>query len=299
MSRGVVTFTVYIILALLFTPGMVRGQYNLSYSPNDSIQPGTPKSVTIESIETDTAVAVYIINHNPYPIVTVFNAILRNMYAQPRIPLDTTIAPRSVKKVTMLRPDVPFQGWSYFTNLEWSMGAQNAMPDTTYNYRLPYSEYEAYRIGQSYQGSFSHREHSAYAIDFIMPEGTPVLAARDGIVVETKEDSDIRGEDASFNKHSNYIIIWHKDGTFGQYAHLLRNGVRVSVGDDVRRGQLIGYSGNTGFSTGPHLHFEIFVREHVDGQQSIPICFDTAEGVICDPRERAAYTATSRSRDSR
>jgi murein DD-endopeptidase MepM/ murein hydrolase activator NlpD len=296
--------TQYLIAAAFFTalfvslPGMSRAQQTLPYEPKQA-EPGSEESVDIKTLESDSTVQVYLMNHNTYPVIVTFDALLRNMISKPKVPLTTTISPKSSRYVTTLREKTPFQGWSYRTRIAWSLGAQSPDPDTLYAYRLPYREYQAYRVGQGFMGSFSHKGHASYAVDFVMSEGTPVIAARSGIVVDAREDSDVQGEDISYNDDSNYIVIWHSDGTFAQYAHLKKNGVHVNIGDSVTRGQWIGDSGNTGYTTGPHLHFEVFVTASPNEQQSIPVCFDTAEGVICNPQERAAYTAVSRRKGSR
>lgn len=82
-------------------------------------------------------------------------------------------------------------------------------------------------------------------IDFPVPTGTPVASAADGIVVET----------GSTGSYGNQVVIRHADKLYTQYAHLSR--ISVAQGDKVTAGQEIGLSGNTGNSTGPHLHFEV------------------------------------------
>ena len=75
---------------------------------------------------------------------------------------------------------------------------------------------------------------------------------------------------------ANRIVILHKDGTFASYVHLKYKGTLVKVGDQVKRGQKIGYSGNTGQSSGPHLHF--VVRKEND--LAIPVYFKGYKGKV-------------------
>ena len=137
-------------------------------------------------------------------------------------------------------------------------GDPSMKPDPKAVYRLPFAHGTKHKVGQGYFGTFSHSSRfGEYAIDFDMKEGTPILASREGLVVEIKQDSSIRGLTSAYAKHGNFILIYHKDGTFARYLHLKYRGCIVRPGDRVRAGQKIGYSGNTGWTSGPHLHFQV------------------------------------------
>jgi murein DD-endopeptidase MepM/ murein hydrolase activator NlpD len=123
-----------------------------------------------------------------------------------------------------------------------------------YVYDLPFGKGTSHRVVQGYGGLFSHK-HIA-ALDFSMPVGTPVYAAREGIIYRYKDDSDKGGPFPGYKNQANFIIIKHADGSYGCYWHLEKNGVVVKSGF-VARGQLIGYSGCTGFVLSPHLHFSV------------------------------------------
>ena len=134
------------------------------------------------------------------------------------------------------------------------------MPDD-YVYSLPYTPGSTYKVTQGYNGRFSHKGSNQYAIDWQMPEGTPVRAARGGLVVKIKDDSDKGGDSVKYDSYNNYVIIRHEDGTLGHYCHLQKSAVKVHPGQLVKAGDLIALSGNTGFSTGAHLHFLRFQDE--------------------------------------
>lgn len=128
--------------------------------------------------------------------------------------------------------------------------------DVTFAYDLPFKQGKSFRVIQGYKGSFSHQSENA--IDFTMPEGTEILAARDGIVVrlvQTNTESCSRPECKQYN---NYITILHNDGTFASYVHIKYNGAKYKTGDAVKKGDVIAFSGNTGYTAGPHLHFVCF-----------------------------------------
>ncbi len=129
-------------------------------------------------------------------------------------------------------------------------------PSNDFVYRIPYQNGESYVMSQGYNGNFSHEGKNA--LDFTMPEGTKICAARSGVVVEVSVDSNIGCPNKRCLDYANSIVIYHGDGTFAEYAHLKKKGSKVKVGQDVDEGEVIGLSGNTGFTSGPHLHFEVF-----------------------------------------
>ena len=116
-------------------------------------------------------------------------------------------------------------------------------------------------------GGYSHQEGSGseHAIDFAMPVGTRVCAARDGTVVAFRQDSNAGGGDLKYKNAANYVIVRHDDGTFGEYYHLKpqRRGT-VSLGQKVKAGETLGFSASTGHSSAPHLQYAVF--KTVDGQ---------------------------------
>lgn len=124
-------------------------------------------------------------------------------------------------------------------------------------HHLPFREGFETRIQQGYHGYVSHKEDLAYAYDFRCDEGTPVTASRSGRVWDVREDSNHGCDDPSCVEDANYIILDHGDGTFSEYYHLRHLGAIVEPGETVCRGQVIGLCGNTGYSTGPHLHFAV------------------------------------------
>lgn len=154
--------------------------------------------------------------------------------------------------------------------------------------RTVYASTEHYRASNKGVGTF--------AIDFIMPIGTKVLAARDGEVVSVRvvfEDGN--NEDLK----ENYIFIQHDDGTVARYFHLTRNGSFVTKGNQVKAGDIIGLSGNTGQSGGPHLHFDVQKcgpnlppnYNHLPCGQTVPITFNNTNNHTCGLKSGLEYKA--------
>lgn len=155
-------------------------------------------------------------------------------------------------------------------------------------YWLPVPPGQVVRITQGYNSRFSHKGKNAYSIDFALSIGTPVYAARGGVVVMVKKDSRVGGNRKAYRGRANYIIIYHNDGTFAHYVHLKHNGVVVKPGDKVVAGQLIGYSGNTGWTKGPHLHFMVTKAYYMD-RSSIPTRFYSSSGSLTNLVARQFY----------
>jgi murein DD-endopeptidase MepM/ murein hydrolase activator NlpD len=98
-----------------------------------------------------------------------------------------------------------------------------------------------------------------HAIDLLVPENTPVLAAADGIVTFVKDDSYSGGPTADYWFDSNFVVIQHPHGEYSRYDHLAHKSAEVRVGQQVYAGQPIARTGMTGYTFVSHLHFQVFV----------------------------------------
>lgn len=149
--------------------------------------------------------------------------------------------------------------------------------DSSYVYGLPYEEGKSHLIVQGYFSSFTHRERAA--LDFKMKRGTKICAVRDGVVVRLKEDGDRGGLKRKYRPYGNYVIIQHADSSRAGYWHLQKGGVLVNVGDTVKRGQIIGISGKTGYTAFPHLHFIVWSSDATRQWRQVPTRFQTSKGI--------------------
>lgn len=166
---------------------------------------------------------------------------------------------------------------------------KNAIHDDNVSYCLPFSKHNTFMVSQAENGK-THKDNHRFAYDIMMAVGTPVHAARNGIIKDIKDSFSDKAQTDEFKSQGNYILIEHKDGTYGIYAHLDKKGASVKIGDKIREGQLIGYSGNTGFTSGPHLHFEVFSFEGKD-TKSIPVKFNVGDVVPVPLEAMKSYRA--------
>ena len=136
-------------------------------------------------------------------------------------------------------------------------GLANAPIPVPLRIKLPFKAGESYKVIQGNHGDFTHSDFNEYAWDFALPLNTPVCAAAAGRVVRVKQDGTSGGPRSEFFGQGNALVIDHGNGYFSHYLHLAPGSAKVSEGDIVKAGQVIALSGNTGFSSTPHLHFHV------------------------------------------
>ncbi|MDB6036827.1 MAG: putative secreted peptidase [Verrucomicrobiales bacterium] len=217
----------------------------------------------------------YVDNLQASYVTVTFELDLANLGCTHELPYTVTLPPRSHTEAFDLTPKNSDKdsSWSYTYYATW--GRLNVKHDDSAVYILPFAVGTAYPVSQGYDGNFSHTGGDRYSLDFRMPLGTPVHCARDGEVVGIKDDSEIGGPDKKFEWDANYVLVRHADGTLGHYVHLMKGGCRVKVGQHVKAGDWIALSGNTGFTTGPHLHFAVFKAHDGKTRETIPVRYRT------------------------
>lgn len=204
-----------------------------------------------------------------------------------------TLQGEQTQTIMILRESHENQEGRYRVSCEWTVGIMDANHDDEQLYLFPYARGKSYRVIQGYGSRFSHRGLEQFAIDFKMDVGTPVHAARDGVVARIEESNSIGCWEDGCGKYANYIVILHADGTTGEYYHLQKDGALVDVGEKVIAGQQIGLSGNTGHTTMPHLHFAVYRAATWGNTQSIPVRFLSDEGIVHTPRRGGRYRAVT------
>ncbi|WP_120997837.1 peptidoglycan DD-metalloendopeptidase family protein [Stutzerimonas urumqiensis] len=177
---------------------------------------------------------------------------VQNAVGAPAKPIRWVLPPRSQIRLATLAPRDATQPIRYKPRLRYALGDPRLQP-SLYRYPLPWRG-GPFRLTQGANGKYSHfTPKGRYALDIAMPEGTPIVAARGGVVVKIENDQTGRGD----NPSGNFVRVLHDDGTMGVYLHLMRGSVGVREGQRVETGSLLARSGNTGNSTGPHLHFVV------------------------------------------
>jgi len=150
--------------------------------------------------------------------------------------------------------------------------------DSSYIYSLPFENKKKVFLIQAYDSKMSHK--GELALDFKVKKKTKICAARDGVVIAARKDSDKGGLKEENMSDGNHISIKHYDGSVAHYWHLIKDGALVNVGDTVTKGQVIGLTGNTGYSAFPHLHFEVIGYDGTGAYKQLPTRFYTNKGTI-------------------
>jgi hypothetical protein len=209
------------------------------------------------------------------PVQVVFELVEKSNVAA-SIPLsgDRILPPRSTTELLIVEPDDPGLKTHFSYRFVYLPGDTIARHRPHGPYRLPYAKAASYLVSQAPPDIITHQDPSSRdAIDFAMPIGSGVYAARGGVVLDVASRYFQSGTNMEKDgPRANVVRVLHDDGTMAVYAHLNSNTVRVVPGQTVKRGEYLADSGNTGFSTGPHLHF-VVQRNQGRRLVSVPVQF--------------------------
>jgi len=248
-------------------------------------------TVRVKRVVTPGYVSLVVENRRAYDVTVTLTIHVENAQVTRIIPETATCGGSSQTEAARISAADPTKPWRWRYHVHWTKGRMHVRHDDQVRYRLPFEKGRTHRVSQGYDGRWTHRGQDRYAVDFAMPEGTTVCAAREGVVVDLKESSKTGGPDEKYKDEDNYVSIAHADGTIGEYHHLKSDGVLVEIGERVTAGQSIALSGNTGYSTLPHLHFGVYSAVDGEHRQSHRITFVTREGTITEPFAGKTYTA--------
>jgi hypothetical protein len=234
-------------------------------------------AVKVSTERVDGTTRFFVENNEFCDVTMTFAVKLRNLKCDHPFPYTATFPPRQKTEAFAVSPADSGEKWEYSYTNYYKLGSNCARHDDSFLYELPFAPGRKFKVTQGYNGKFSHTGANQYAIDWQMPEGTLVRAARGGVVVRVKDDSDRGGSSMDYDRYNNYVLIRHEDGTLGHYCHLQKGGCLVKVGQNVATGEVIAHSGNTGFSSGPHLHFCVFMTRDGRERVSLPIRFRSSD----------------------
>lgn len=200
------------------------------------------------------------------------------------------VVPERSQQVLLAVPVAPGTGKVTF-DYGYVIGSPDAVHRPGRPYRAPFALAQSFVVSQAPPLAITHRDAgSRNAIDIAMPVGTAVHAAREGLVINVAHRFFRGGLDTAISDEANFVQILHDDGTTAIYAHLQMDTIRVQPGQRVERGEYIANSGNTGLSSGPHLHF-VVVRNAGFRSESVPVLFAGPGGTSVAPRADVALTA--------
>jgi murein DD-endopeptidase MepM/ murein hydrolase activator NlpD len=233
------------------------------------------ETVNVYTEQAGMSVNVYADNDEVIPMTIDLVLILKGMQSSLDNNKGLIVVPANSKKFLLAKgsPKPKSREMSFGMESSVYIGDITLKPDLEYLYALPFSKEEQVQVYQGYNGSFSHSGENA--IDFGLEIGEKVTAARGGIVYKVIDSNSKSCKEKSCMKYNNVIMIYHEDGTSAEYVHLKHNGAVVNKGDKVEKGDLLGFSGNTGWSSGPHLHFMVSQFTKKGDRKSLKTMFVT------------------------
>lgn len=204
---------------------------------------------------------------------------------------EVVLPPGKRVKATRIIQDRQGELWHY----RYETAAQFSRKETAllpkgHVYRMPLPSGHSALVIQGQGGPRSHTQADHYGLDLQVPVGTSVVAARGGVVVNVRDDSNEGGANRAHSDKANFVIVQHTDGTLARYYHLQEKSVVVQTGQAVRAGDALGKSGATGFVKEPHLHFDV-VRITGATMTTIPFLLDTHEGLFKEMATGLVVTA--------
>lgn len=213
----------------------------------------------VESIKTQGGLRLVAVNRGPVAVSANVDVSGTNLIVEPSSMLKVVVPAGGRAEFGSARPGRKGQGWRIQYRSRYLLGDANARHDDRIAYRLPFTDGSSAWVSQAADGEqTTHKAPgSRNAIDFVLPEGAFIVAARDGVVIDVEDGYSIGARNHYYRDKANVVRVLHADGSIASYAHLAKNSVLVARGERVRAGMILARVGNTGYSSGPHLHFEV------------------------------------------
>lgn len=264
------------------TPPKTKQQFDTVAMPND------PKPmVTMRKLGTEHQPEYSFVNNIWGPVeLELSMPEAANITTEPPLPARLVLPGQSEQRLLKIRATDPDKGFSYRFSYQQMIGPPLDSLPPEVDYYPPFPLGLEFPISQGFDNDSTHsKPPNQYAVDIVMPIGTPILAARAGRVMDMEDDFHGGAQQERYLTRSNQVRILHADGTMAVYAHLQPNSLRVRQGTQVSRGQWLANSGNTGYSNGPHLHFVIQLNAGMS-LESLPFRFKKPTGGTMTPADR-------------
>jgi len=231
----------------------------------------------VESV--DGELQVWADNHLAGPVEVMLHADGSTATGNPALPARATVP--ALASILVSRLSAKGTRGISGLRLDTVPGSVNVqLRDVEYTYPLQTREL---RIEQGWGGHYSHdTAEQHHAVDFATDLGTTVVAARDGVVMQLGDGTPVdqaTGNGRGQSSDAGQVRILHDDGSMALYAHLQPDRMLVTMGQRVRRGEPIAHSGNSGTSTGPHLHFVVQINRGMH-LESIPFRMFSPRGIL-------------------
>lgn len=250
--------------------------------------PASPHElVTMRQLGTKSAPEYVFFNNIWGPVEIELNLPLaENVISEPRLPARFVLEGQVEKRLLKIEAEDPDKSYRYQMAYKTMIGPPLDGLPTPVDYLPPFPMDMEFGISQGFDNEQTHNTPSSrYAVDIVMPIGTAVMAARAGRVMDLEDDFHGAGQSDRFMARSNQVRILHDDGTMAVYAHLQPNSLQVRPGQLVGAGQWLANSGNTGYSSGPHLHFVIQLNVGM-ALESMPFRFKQPLGRSLTPAQQ-------------
>ena len=207
-----------------------------------------------------------------------------NVRAEPPLPARFVLPATSERSLVRFSAVDPTRAFTYRLGYRLVPGAPLSELPPDPDFYPPFARGSRFPISQGLDDNHTHTDPpNQYAVDIGMPTGTPVLAARAGVVMDFEDDFHGEGKQTpQYMNRANYVRVLHDDGSMAVYAHLQADSARVRPGMRVPAGYWLANSGNSGYSSGPHLHFVIQINTGM-ALESLPFRFRLPAGGSMDP----------------
>ncbi|WP_167856741.1 M23 family metallopeptidase [Hymenobacter aquaticus] len=233
--------------------------------------------IAVEEVKYKDGSTVLTATNREFAPCTIFlEAELLHMTSDVALPAKIVVFPSSKPRV--IAHFTPKEQYLTHTYKYW-YGAQLGIcngkkPDTSFVYRLPFQTGTTSTVLQATAVDSTQGKLWSTHVIFGLPENTPVCAARTGIVTYVRQDSDKSGGRGR-RYDANMIVVFHDDGTYAVYTHFRQHGAAVQKGQRVNQGDVLGFSGNTGWVRQPCLGFSVQYSAEPDPRM-VPTLFQTA-----------------------